>query len=62
MELRNEESGTTSIPIEAQQPEGRKPRFQVIKVEDSIAPGHHDEASPSRGQGCSRHCRCRCGR
>jgi len=58
MESRNEEAPMPNEPTQVQEPEGRKPRFQIIKVEDSVAEGQG-------GQGVmhpTRHCRCRCGR
>jgi len=41
-----------------------KPRFRVIKLEESVAPGKGVGLSPTHGHGCSKHCcgRCRCGR
>jgi hypothetical protein len=63
MELPIEEASeatTPAEPTEAQESEERKSRFQVIKVEDTLADGQ--SMYPSRGNGCSRHCRCRCGR
>lgn len=58
MDPRNEEASPPTTPTQAQETEGRKPRFQVIKVEDNIAQGQDDEMRPTRGRGC----RCRCGR
>lgn len=58
MEPRNEEVSTANEPTQAQETEGRKPRFQVIKVEDS--PEGHDVLVPTRGGGHTcRCCRCR---
>jgi len=44
-----------------------KPRFRVIKLEESVAPGQGVAPAPTHGNGCSKHCcgrcgRCRCGR
>jgi hypothetical protein len=61
MELPIEEASESTEATEAQESEERKPRFQVIKVEDTLADGQ--SMVPTRGGPCTRnHCRCRCGR
>jgi hypothetical protein len=54
------EATTSAEPSETQESEERKSRFQVIKVEDTLADGQSMVATHGN---CTRHgCRCRCGR
>jgi len=63
MEQRDDVQALPQEPA-PQETEELKPRFRVIKLEDSAAPGQVVGFAPTHGNGCTRQCcgRCRCGR